>query len=57
MQIHRAVVLVLLMAVGVGALLLLLGDAGGQSLVALGAVVALALVGGVAFSWNRYYRR
>lgn len=57
MQIHRAIVLVAMMLLGVGALVLLLGDAGGKSLVALVVVVLLAIAGGVGFSWNRYFRR
>jgi len=28
-----------------------------HSLIALGVVVAAAAVGGIAFSWRRYYRR
>ena len=56
-QIHRAIVLIALMLVGVGALVLLLSDASGQSLIALAVVVLVALAGGIGFSWKRYYRR
>ena len=57
MQIHRAVVLVAMILIGVGALVLLLSNAGGQSLIALGVVVVAAIAGGIGFSWKRYYRR
>lgn len=57
MQIHRAVVLVAMMLIGVGALVLLLSNAGGQSLIALAVVVLAAIAGGIGFSWNRYFRR
>lgn len=57
MQIHRAVVLVAMMLIGVGALVLLLSAAGGQSLIALAVVVLAAIAGGIGFSWNRYFRR
>ena len=56
-QIHRAIVLVAMMLLGVGALVLLLGDAGGKSLIALVVVVLLAIAGGVGLSWKRYFRR
>jgi len=57
MHIHRAVVLVAMMLIGVGALVLLLSNADGKSLVALGVVVVVAIAGGIGFSWKRYYRR
>ncbi len=57
MKLHRAIVLVAMMVLAVGALALLVADAGGKSLVALGVVIVAAAVGGVAFSWKRYYRR
>ncbi len=56
MKIHRAVVLITMMLLGVGALALLIADAGGKSLVALGIVVVAAAIGGVAFSWKRYFQ-
>ena len=57
MQIHRAVVLVAMMLVAIGTLVLLLSNADGKSLVALGVVAVAAIAGGIAFSWKRYYRR
>lgn len=57
MRIHRAVVLVAMKLIGVGALVLLLSSAGGQSLIALAVVVLAAIAGGIGFSWKRYYRR
>jgi hypothetical protein len=61
MKLHRAVTLVVMMVLAVGALALLLvtgiSNFDSHSLIALGVVVAAAAVGGVAFSWNRYYKR
>jgi hypothetical protein len=61
MKIHRAVTLVAMMLLAVGALALLLipgiASFDGRSLVALVVVVAAAAAGGVAFSWKRYYKR
>ena len=57
MQIHRAVVLVAMMLLGIGALVLLLSNADGKSLIALAVVVLAAIAGGIGFSWKRYYRR
>ena len=57
MKLHRAVVLVAMMLIAIGLLVLLMADAGGQSLVALAVVLVAAAIGGVAFSWKRYYRR
>jgi hypothetical protein len=56
-KVHRAVTLVVMMLLGLGSLTLLIMNAGGRSLVALGVVVVAAAIGGVAFSWKRYYRR
>ena len=49
----------MLLAVGALALLLISGIANfdSHSLIALVVVVIAATVGGVAFSWKRYYRR
>ncbi len=61
MKLHRAATLVVMMLLAVGSLALLL--AGGlssidsHSLIALGVVIVAAAVGGVGFSWKRYYRR
>jgi hypothetical protein len=57
MKLHRAVVLVAMMVLAVGALALLVADSGGQSLVALAVVLVAAAAGGIGFSWKRYYRR
>jgi hypothetical protein len=61
MKLHRAATLVVMMLLGVGALALLLIDGIGSfdnhSLIALLVVVAAAAVGGIGFSWNRYFRR
>ena len=61
MQVHRAIVLVLMMLLGVG-IVVLLAAAGiasfdAHSLIALGVVLAAAAVSGVAFSWKRYFKR
>ncbi len=61
MKIHRAVTLVALMLLAVGALVLLLisgiANFDSHSLIALAVVVAAAAAGGIGFSWNRYFRR
>jgi len=57
MKLHRAVVLVAMMLSAIGLLVLLMADAGGKSLIALAIVLAAAAIGGIAFSWKRYYRR
>ena len=56
MKIHRAVVLIAMMLLAVGALALLIGDADGKSLLALVIVVVGAAIGGIAFSWKRYFQ-
>jgi len=61
MKLHRAIVLVLMMLLALGALFLLGSSAysrlDGGSLVALAVVVIAAAAGGIGFSWKRYYRR
>ena len=61
MKIHRAITLVAMMLLAVGALALLLipgiANFDSHSLIALVVVVIAAAAGGVAFSWKRYYRR
>jgi hypothetical protein len=61
MKIHRAVTLVVMMLLGVGALALLLipgiANFDSRSLVALVVVILAAAAGGIGFSWKRYYRR
>ena len=61
MKIHRAVVLVVMMLVALGAFVLLTAEGvasvDGHSLIALLVVIVAAAIGGVAFSWKRYRRR
>jgi hypothetical protein len=61
MKVHRAVTLVAMMLLGLGVLLLLLvgglATLDSHSVIALGVVVLGAAVGGIGFSWKRYYRR
>jgi hypothetical protein len=61
MKLHRAVTLVVMMLLAVGALALLLitgvANFDSHSLIALGVVVVAAAAGGVGFSWKRYSRR
>jgi hypothetical protein len=61
MKVHRAIVLVVMMLIGVGALILLtaagIATFDSRSLIALVVVVVAAVIGGVAFSWQRYNRR
>jgi hypothetical protein len=56
-KLHRAIVLVAMMLLAVASLALLMADADGKSLIALGVVLVAAIAGGVGFSWKRYYRR
>jgi hypothetical protein len=58
MKLHRAVTLVAMMLLAVGALALLLitgATFDSHSLIALGVAVVAAAAGGIAFSWKRYY--
>ena len=61
MKLHRAIVLVVMMLIALGAFVLStaagIASFDGRSLVALLVVVFAAAVGGVAFSWKRYSRR
>jgi uncharacterized sodium:solute symporter family permease YidK len=61
MKIHRAIVLILMMLIAVGAFILLtaagIASFDGHSLIALAVVVVAAAISGVAFSWKRYSRR
>ena len=61
MQRHRAVVLVLMMLLAVGAFVLLtaagIASFDSRSLIALAVVVIAAVISGVAFSWKRYSKR
>ena len=57
MKVHRAIVLVVMMLLAIGAFVLLVMDSAGKSLIALGVVVIAAAAGGIGFSWKRYFRR
>ena len=61
MKLHRAVTLVVMMLLALGALALLLfaglAKFDSRSLVALAVVVLAAAAGGIGFSWKRYYKR
>jgi hypothetical protein len=60
-KLHRAVTLLVSMALAIGLFVLLTAGAvsnfDAHSLIALGVVVVAAAAGGVAFSWKRYTRR
>jgi len=60
-KIHRAIVLVVMMLIALGAFILLtaagIASFDVRSLVALVVVIVAAAIGGVAFSWKRYSRR
>ena len=60
-KVHRAIVLVVMMLIALGAFVLLtaagIASFDGRSLIALIVVVVAAAIGGVAFSWKRYSRR
>jgi len=61
MKIHRAVVLVVMMLIALGAFMLLtaagIASFDGRSLIALLVVLVAAAISGVMFSWKRYSRR
>ena len=61
MKIHRAITLVVMMLLGLGVLALSMAKAAShldsRGLTALGVVGLAAAVGGVGFSWNRYFKR
>jgi O-antigen/teichoic acid export membrane protein len=60
-KVHRAIVLVVMMLLTLGLIVLMtasgIASFDAHSLIALVAVVAAASISGVAFSWNRYFRR
>ena len=60
-KVHRAIVLVVMMLIALGALVLLtaagIANFDGRSLIALVVVLVAAAMSGVAFSWKRYNRR
>lgn len=61
MKLHRAVVLVVLMLLGIGVFILLtaagIANFDSHSLIALVVVLVAAAISGAAFSWKRYTRR
>jgi O-antigen/teichoic acid export membrane protein len=59
-RLHRAAILIALMLFSVAWLVFTIPDPAridGRSLIALAVVVVLAAVGGIGFSWRRYFRR
>jgi hypothetical protein len=59
-RLHRAAILMALMLFGVVWIAFTIPDPAlidGRSLAALAAVVAVAALGGIAFSWRRYFGR
>ena len=61
MKIHRAVTLALMLLVSVGLVVTMTWQGvqqwSGRSLVALAVVLVAAAIGGIAFSWKRYFGR
>ena len=61
MKLHRAIVLIVMMLIALGAFVLLtaagIASFDNHSLVALLVVIIAAAISGVAFSWRRYFRR
>jgi hypothetical protein len=61
MKLHRAIVLVAMMLLGLGVIILLtahgIATLDGHSVIALGVVLVAAAVSGIAFSWKRYFKR
>ena len=61
MKLHRAVTLVVLMAISLALIVAMtvqgIREWSSGSLVALGVVVVAAAVAGIAFSWRRYFGR
>lgn len=61
MKIHRAATLVAIMLLAVGVLAVMMVTAvatfDSRSLIALVVVLVAAAVGGIGFSWKRYYKR
>ena len=59
-RLHRAVVVILLIVLSLVFLVLTFpnpSSLNSRSLLALGVVLLAAAVGGIAFSWGRYFRR
>ena len=60
-RVHRAIVLVAMMVLTLGLVVVMTASGfasfDSRSLIALVVVLAAAAAGGVAFSWNRYFKR
>jgi drug/metabolite transporter (DMT)-like permease len=60
-KLHRAIVLLGMMLLALLAIVLLtlagVASFDSRSLIALGVVLIGAAIGGIAFSWNRYFKR
>jgi hypothetical protein len=60
-KIHRAATMVAIMLLAIGVLAVMMVTAvatfDSRSLIALVVVLVTAAVGGIGFSWKRYYRR
>jgi hypothetical protein len=60
-KIHRAATMVAIMLLAIGVLAVMMVTAvatfDSRSLIALVVVLVAAAVGGIGFSWKRYYRR
>jgi hypothetical protein len=60
-KLHRAIALVVMMLMAVAAIAVLtaagIARFDGHSLIALIVVLVAAAISGVAFSWNRYFKR
>lgn len=61
MKVHRAIALVVMMGLALGLIVLMtasgIASLDAHSIIALAVVVAAAAISGVAFSWNRYFKR
>ena len=61
MKIHRAATMVAIMLLAIGVLAVMMVTAvatfDSRSLIALVVVLVAAAVGGIGFSWKRYYKR
>jgi hypothetical protein len=60
-KLHRAIVLLVMMAMALGMIILFtasgIASFDAHSLIALVVVLVGAAISGIAFSWNRYFKR